>query len=94
MSFNYNCGRSFREVCGCLRINEKDADMIWNVLINNEGYTETALCYVAAVCENKLIGFIGDSRFASIYINEVHKRAMKPNDPRWETGKKKTIYER
>lgn len=84
MSFSYILGTKFCDVCKELRINEHDKNVIWRVLIEEEGYTERALCFVASKCENKLTRFIGDSRFASVFINEVRKNAFKPDDPRWK----------
>lgn len=82
MSFSYKLGITFAEVCQNLRINRHDKELIWRVIVEEDGYTERALCYVAAKCSDKLSSFIGDSRFASIYINEVRKIAFKPGDAR------------
>ena len=35
----------------------------------------------------KLWKFRDNSRFESIFINEVNKYALKPGDPRWESKK-------
>lgn len=80
--FQYKCGKTFGEVKNWLRIRDEDAKLITEVLYN-EGYTERALCYVATIAEDKLLTFIGDSRFASVFINEVRKRAFKKGDERW-----------
>lgn len=80
--FNYNCGRTFDDVIHRFHIGEADSKIIKKVLFN-EGYREQALCYTAAISEDKLIKYIDDSRFASIFINEVRKHAYKPDDKRW-----------
>lgn len=83
MAFKYSCGKTFEEVKHWLRISEDDANKIWKTCIIKDGYTETALCFIASKYEDKLSKFIGDSRFATVFINEVHKNALKPGDPKW-----------
>lgn len=80
--FNYKCGRTFDDVMHWFHISEDDSKVIKETLFN-EGYREQALCYTAVVAEDKLIKYIGDSRFASIFINEVRKHAYKHGDKRW-----------
>lgn len=80
--FNYKCGRTFDDVMHRFHISEDDSKIIKKTLFN-DGYREQALCYVATVSEDKLAKYIGDSRFASIFINEVRKHAYKPGDKRW-----------
>ena len=88
MAFRYSCGRTFNEVKQWLHISDQDADKIWRTCIEQEGYTETALCFVAAKCEDKLSNYIGDNRFATVFINEVHKNAYKPGDQRWDNRRR------
>lgn len=83
MAFHYKLGKSFHDVCRNLSINDRDRELIWRITVEEEGYTELALCFVAAKCSEKLKSFVGDTRFASVFINEVRKNALKPNDPRW-----------
>lgn len=82
----YNCGRTLEQVFLNFHVNEKDQKEISNFLLN-DGYTVQGICYAASRAEEKLNAFIGDSRFATIFINEVKKYAYKKNDPRWELRK-------
>lgn len=79
MSFAYT-DNSWGEVCDRLRISPRDKNLIWKVCIEQEGYTERVLRYIATRCDEKLKRFIGDNRFASIYINEVRKHGFKPQN--------------
>jgi len=86
--FSYKCGRTFDEVRRWLNIKDEDAEIITKTLYG-EGYSERAICYTAALSEEKLLNYVGDSRFASILINEVRKRAYKNGDERWGNYKLK-----
>ena len=84
----YSCGRTLPDVFDYFRINPKDRAYIERFLIS-EGYTVLGICYGAARAEEKLLRFVGDSRLPNIFINEVHKNALKPGDPRWNAKNKK-----
>ena len=88
MGFNYKEYSTFQDVCARYHIGSKDAERIQSVA-KSEGYTEKALCFIASLSEDKLSRFIGDSRFAGIFINELRIRALKPGDPRWAKKKRK-----
>lgn len=81
--FNYKYGKKFSEVCKHFEIPDKTRNLIYNTALN-EGYSELALCYIAVISEEKLLKFLGDNRFAGIYLNELRKYAYKNNDPRWD----------
>ena len=83
---NYSCGKTLPEVFNYFYIKPKDRDYIERVL-TSEGYTVLGICYGASRSEEKLLRFAGDPRLPNIFINEVHKNAFKPGDPRWETRK-------
>lgn len=82
----YICGDTFQEVFDRFRTPIAMQETIKRTL-RKDGYTEKGICYAAARAEDKLCSFIGDSRFASVFINEVRKRALKPGDPRWNNKK-------
>lgn len=84
--FNYRCGRTLPELFDYFHIKPNDQETIERVL-TTEGYSPLGICYGAAKAESKLSKFIGDPRFVTIFINEVHKYALKINDPRWQNKK-------
>lgn len=84
--FNYSCGKTLPELFNYFHIKPRDRDYIERVL-TSEGYTTLGICYGAAKSEEKLLRFTGDSRLPNIFINEVHKNALKTGDPRWEIRK-------
>ena len=77
----YKYGRTWKDVCQSMQIPTRDADVIIRTC-REEGYSEKALCFVADKREAKLLQYLGDDRFPSIYINEVRKHAFKKNDER------------
>ena len=83
----YNCGRTLQDVFTTFHVKPNDQDTIIRFL-HREGYSYTGACYAASRAEDKLLRFIGDARFASVFINEVKKYAMKSNDPRWKENNK------
>lgn len=72
----YNCGDSIEEVCEYLHIDKSIGHRIVYDM-RMEGYSEKAVCHIASKCENKLIKFVGDTRFVNIYKNEIRKYAKK-----------------
>ena len=80
------CAKTLPELFDYFHINYKDRDYIERVL-TSEGYTHLGICYGATRSEEKLLHFVGDSRLPNIFINEVHKNALKAGDSRWETRK-------
>lgn len=86
MAFSYRCGKTLREVSDWFGIPDDMRERIWGEL-SAEGYTEKGICYAASRAEEKLYRFQKDSRFESIFKNEVRKYALKPGDPRWQTRK-------
>jgi len=85
----YCCGDTIDEVFDEFSVTEKDQALIKRVLFK-DGYTEKGICYGASMGKNKILSFLQDSRFASIFINEVRKYALKPGDPKWSTRDLKT----
>ena len=83
---SYHCGKTLPEVFQYFHTKQKDIDTITKILLS-EGYTPTGICYAASRAEEKLLTFVGDSHFTSIFINEVRKNALKPGDPRWNKRK-------
>lgn len=77
---------TLREVFDYYHVKPKDQLTIARIL-SEEGYTVRGICYAASKSEEKLSRFVADSRFVSVFINEVHKLALKPGDPRWKTRK-------
>ena len=75
--------KTLREVFDYYHVKPKDQLTIARIL-SEEGYTARGICYVAALSEEKLLRFVNDSRFVSVFINEVHKLAFKPGGPRKE----------
>lgn len=47
------------------------------------GYTERGICFGLRKSEDKLLKYMHDNRFMSIFVNEVKKNAFSKNDPRW-----------
>lgn len=88
MAYRYILGDTPKKVFDSFNVDEKTREYILRTLFS-EGYTAKGICYAAAMSEEKLYRFIGDSRFESVFINEVRKNALKPGDPRWENRKKK-----
>lgn len=84
MSFNYVLGSTPEEVFKNLKVDKETGKFILEKLFE-EGYTARGICFAAAKSEEKLYRFIGDSRFKSVFINEVRKSAFKPDDQRWES---------
>ena len=80
--FNYKCGTTLLDLFNHFNVKPKDRDFITRELFK-EGYTVKGICYAATRAEEKLLYFSNDPRFVSIFINEVRKYALKPNDPRW-----------
>lgn len=83
------CAKTLPELFNYFHINPKDREYIERVL-TSEGYTPLGICYGATRSEEKLLRFVGDDRLPNIFINEVHKNALKAGDPRWETRRRKT----
>lgn len=88
MAYNYVLGDTPKKVFDNLGVDEKTGAGILKVLMS-EGYTAKGICYAAAKSEEKLYRFIGDTRLRNVFINEVRKNALKPDDPRWGRGKYK-----
>lgn len=82
------CAKTLPELFDYFHINPKDRDYIERVL-TSQGYTHLGICYGATRSEEKLLRFSGDPRLPNIFINEVHKNALKAGDSRWETRKEK-----
>lgn len=89
MSKQYHFGGSnYKELFSLLRI-EYSGDIYEKHIkpLGEDGYTERGICFAASKQEDKLRKFVGDSRFWSIFANEVRKIAFKKNDPRWNKRK-------
>jgi len=56
--------------------------------IEKQGWTERGICYAASRSFDKLYEMRRDSRFWSVFYNEVKKWAFKKDDPRWESFNK------
>ena len=80
--FNYFHGTTLHDIFNYFNVKPKDRDLIAKILIS-EGYTTRGICYGATRSEQKLSQMRGHPSFATIFINEVRKNALKPNDPRW-----------
>lgn len=85
-SKTYRCGNTLDEVWAEFRQDPSVAQREIADPLLKEGYSPLAICYAASRAREKLLGFVGDSRFQSIMINEVRKHAYKKNDPRWKRG--------
>ena len=83
---SYICGKTLPELFDYFHIKPQDRNYIERTL-TSEGYTPLGICYGAACSEEKILRFIGDPRLPNIFINEVHKNALLPGDPRWKTRK-------
>ena len=83
------CAKTLPALFDYFHVLPKDRTYIERVL-RSEGYTPLGICYGASRSEEELLRFVGDSRLQNIFINEVHKNALKPGDPRWETKKEKS----
>lgn len=82
------CAKTLPALFDYFHIPSKDRSYIERVL-TAQGYTTLGICYGASKSEEKLLRFAGDSRLPNIFINEVHKNALKAGDPRWKTRKDK-----
>ena len=88
MSNTYRFGTTLDGVFTNFHVKPQDQKTIIEFL-KRENYSNLAACYVASRSEEKLSRFMGDSRFASVFINEVKKYTIKSNDPRWKEKNKK-----
>jgi DNA-binding Lrp family transcriptional regulator len=59
------------------KLEKAEEEDIWKLY---EKYSTRGICYAASKSEEKLSRFVNDSRFMSVFINEVHKLALKPGD--------------
>lgn len=57
--------------------------------MEQEGHTEKSICFTIWKKQDKLTAFKHDSRFLSIFENEVNKWSWKRGDPRWEEYNKR-----
>ena len=83
-SKTYRCGNTLDEVWAEFHQDPVAAQRKIVEPLLKEGYSPLAICYAASLAREKLLGFVGDSRFAGIMINEVRKHAYKKNDQRWK----------
>ena len=72
----YPCGDTFEEVFSRFSV-PKDIELKIRKTLVGEGYSERGICYGAGHSESKLCKYIGDSRFGTIFINEVRKNAFR-----------------
>ena len=86
MAFNYKLGTTIQDVLKYFKLPPERRGKLEDTLLRM-GYTNKGVAYAAVRAEEKLWKFRDDSRFESIFINEVNKYALKPGDPRWESKK-------
>ena len=82
--------RTLTEAFNHFHIKPKDRGWIEHLLLS-EGYTPRGICYGVSKSEEKLLRFANDSRLPNIFVNEVHKNALKSGDPRWQTRKENKL---
>lgn len=80
--FRCSCGTTLHDIFNYFNVKPKDRDLIAKTLIS-DGYTTRGICYGATRSEQKLSQMRGHPSYATIFINEVRKNALKPGDSRW-----------
>lgn len=86
IAFNYKLGTTIQDVLKYFKLPPERRNKLEDILLRM-GYTNKGVAYAAVSAEEKLWKFREDSRFESIFINEVNKYALKPGDPRWKNKK-------
>lgn len=84
MSKEYYYGDKYDEIC--TKLGMRNAAYFQEMIVKPleaEGYSEKGICFALNRGLDKVAPFVGDSRFASIAINQVRKVAFKKNDIRW-----------
>jgi hypothetical protein len=80
---------TYSQAFGLIHVSMTGKAMILVKDMERQGHSEKSICFAIWKSKDKLCDFRNDSRFESIFINEIRKWSWPNGDPRWKEFHKK-----